>query len=1207
MKLTKKENIPLLSIIISNQSRTGKVMALNQDIPVRVLGPRQMEHIHEPLVPEPQVNILMPSLMSIRSIAERMKAISNTIEVSANTNGELRLKVESELVQIVTYYKNLLNPELDVTSQVGTPRETATARDAHDFVSAKVDIRNFIKFLHSYHVAPNNVVCCIIENFAVVIHVYVNSSLTTFFGQQNCAALTYYIPVRAHLLKQADGAHDQPMAAPQDIPSDIQKNHSLDSDYFVLACHLPPNLAKATLKQRFHWNNDHVYLKQAPTGSKAWLVTSDFPKAVGLIKRFNASWWEGQCLDLSLAKPHCKSECAVSFGVKMKDVRKRHIVNFFSRFGVVVHVGLQYHDKYLMTMGVVYFDTRDAVNSMRSRRKTLVFMEKPMGVVTGTAPLGKIEDEVLQRGKAFLKQQTKAKAKSASTMPTAAPPSPPLRSASPNGLHHGKAYDAGDKELEIVFDNDDTSSFPLTSGIGVDGELVVNDRDKQSSGRLRSRNDNRDQCQSPEWPRRNSDRPPPSARFAHSLRTPRPSGHPGQRAHRHSMPAESRSPSRWPHPPRSGPKSAPFRPLPPANFSEQVPFQPPQGNLIGVPTNTPVGVIPVYQRSGSPGAPLQMASTRLPPSPQRPRVPPPPSDYFPLRRKVPSPPPPTSTASPAPPDASDQTLPASLSNLPVAEGDGDILLSGNIFTSGQAWEAASSFASAAPTSPILPKATTPLRAAAYDKDVGPDAVACPTTSAIPRTPATPTLSAAGPTSQSTSPTDTRPEAKNQLPIPLGSEALSPTAQTMQNDMASLSMAPTPASPVEETNRLLDNAAWLPYVPVVYDTFSAYHNSNHGGIYRYASIAVTSPDLDSNGTSYALSAGARLWTLTTTPTNDPAPFQARLEQYMMPPNLPRGAAFYRRADQWLDRPHTKPVHAIAPRLRQPVPLALPGLLRSAPKSGVIVASGHQDYLQVMPVPPLTGLNTMEPLRTVQLAPPTTPAMRLGRPMDVHETTVVGVNNTKHNILQWQLPAAGSKLPDVIMSSLISPSLGSPISSIAHSPFGPSVVVTSNVSIYLWDQRAPSFVVLERWAHGSSMVACALSPFREYHLLTGDTSGTVHLWDTRMMNRLAEDAMTSPVFQAKRQTEAITRLQWSRHDYSVFGSSSRDGTVTLWNPLKQTANEGLLFCHAGSYGPVSDFDILDPQYTVVSTGQGKGAGQALGHEVQIWRPNPIVFED
>ncbi|KAJ1977986.1 hypothetical protein H4R34_003374 [Dimargaris verticillata] len=710
------------------------------------------------------------------------------------------------------------------------------------------------------------------------------------------------------------------MAAPPGIPNDIQQSHSLASDYFILARHLPSSLTKDTLKQHFRWDNDHVYLQQASSGSKAWLVTSILPKALGLIKRFNASWWQGQCLDISLAKPHCQPECAVSFGVKMKDVRKRYIVHYFSQFGVVVHAGLQYHDKYLMTMGQVYFDTRRAASSVRSRHRTLVFMEKPMGVVAGIVPLGKLESEVLQRGKAFLKQQTRAQAKSSSSVPTAAPSLPSSGSTSPRAQRQDDEHSAWDKgELEIVFDNDDTSSFPLTGGIEIDGERTANGRGDRYSNRSKRRNLHRDRSQSPERPWRNSDRYRPSDRFSHSSREqwpPHSSHHSRQRDHRRPMPAAPQSPSRRQHPPRDEPKSAPFRPPPPKNSSAHGPFQPSQGNLIGVPTNTPIGVIPVYQRSDSLVAPLRTAPTQLPPPPQRPRAPPKPSDYFPLRCKVSSPPPPTPISSAALSGSVAQTAPPSSSILPAAEADGDILLSGNIFTRGQSWKVASSPASHTRAVPSLSKATFSTRAAAPDKSLELDALDRPTTSAISGTPASPAVNDTGltkPASQLVSPSDAQSHPNRHVLIPSSPDAISLTTQTIQDDMASLSMAPTPASPVEVTNRLLDNADWLPFVPVVYDTFSAYHNSNHGGIYRYTSIAVTSPDLDSNGASYALSAGARLWTLTTTPANGPAPFQARLEQYTMPPNLPRGATFYRRADQWLDRPNTKPVHAVAPRL------------------------------------------------------------------------------------------------------------------------------------------------------------------------------------------------------------------------------------------------------------------------------------------------------
>ncbi|ORX93116.1 cell cycle checkpoint [Basidiobolus meristosporus CBS 931.73] len=192
MKLTKRDGLPTLSFTIANQSRTGKEVLLTQDIPIKVLTPNQMETIKEPLVPEPQVHIMMPPLLSVRTIVERMRNISDHVIVSANMNGEFTLRVESEAVQVETFYKSLINPELDL-SQVDASRQPSLNRDPENFAFARIDIRNFIKFLHSYHVSPSNVVCCIIEDHALVLYVYVGGNNP---NQDQYGVLTYYVPVK---------------------------------------------------------------------------------------------------------------------------------------------------------------------------------------------------------------------------------------------------------------------------------------------------------------------------------------------------------------------------------------------------------------------------------------------------------------------------------------------------------------------------------------------------------------------------------------------------------------------------------------------------------------------------------------------------------------------------------------------------------------------------------------------------------------------------------------------------------------------------------------------------------------------------------------------------------------------------------------------------------------------------------------------------
>ncbi|KAJ1933947.1 Checkpoint protein hus1 [Kickxella alabastrina] len=201
LRLTKKQHLPVLSLVIQTQSAMGREMVLTQDVPVRVLTPQQMESIREPMVPDGQVHVMMPSLGSVRSVVERMKSMGDRVAVSANRLGELNIRVNNELVDITTYFKGLENLNDDsVATQDGS--QATVDRAPGEYYTAVVDMKNFVRFLQSYHVAPKNIVCCIIENFALVFYVYIGS--TAGFGNngvaalndQNCGSMTYFIPVR---------------------------------------------------------------------------------------------------------------------------------------------------------------------------------------------------------------------------------------------------------------------------------------------------------------------------------------------------------------------------------------------------------------------------------------------------------------------------------------------------------------------------------------------------------------------------------------------------------------------------------------------------------------------------------------------------------------------------------------------------------------------------------------------------------------------------------------------------------------------------------------------------------------------------------------------------------------------------------------------------------------------------------------------------
>lgn len=190
LRLTKKGPMPLLALTVVTQSWTSPgVNALNinnteqqqrqqkmlngsgpreratmvtQEVPVRVLEPSIVEALHEPRCREPDVHIILPSLIQLKSISERFTKLaalehggsggdgggkSSTgnplhsktsdhhpvgigatgpkLELSANKRGVLRLSMATDALRISSTWKGLVNPMVD-PAQV--PPEEANRR-----------------------------------------------------------------------------------------------------------------------------------------------------------------------------------------------------------------------------------------------------------------------------------------------------------------------------------------------------------------------------------------------------------------------------------------------------------------------------------------------------------------------------------------------------------------------------------------------------------------------------------------------------------------------------------------------------------------------------------------------------------------------------------------------------------------------------------------------------------------------------------------------------------------------------------------------------------------------------------------------------------------------------------------------------------------------------------------------------------------------
>ena len=167
IRLTKKDNVPLLSLTIATQTMNSSAALPNghagttygqsngsgtadtfggedndffgpkhdrettvtQDIPIRVLAPASVDGLHEPRCRQPDVHITLPNLMQLKGVSDRFTKLAMSargtrsgfnsavagpkLEISANMHGCLRLTLNTDAMRINSLWTGLENPELD--------------------------------------------------------------------------------------------------------------------------------------------------------------------------------------------------------------------------------------------------------------------------------------------------------------------------------------------------------------------------------------------------------------------------------------------------------------------------------------------------------------------------------------------------------------------------------------------------------------------------------------------------------------------------------------------------------------------------------------------------------------------------------------------------------------------------------------------------------------------------------------------------------------------------------------------------------------------------------------------------------------------------------------------------------------------------------------------------------------------------------------
>ncbi|TLD32128.1 putative cell cycle checkpoint protein [Venturia nashicola] len=246
IRLTKKDGAPFLCLTITNSSLSStpysalaganqrsngydhedrestdfsagsreREVTITQDVPIRVLSVANVEGIHEPRCREPDVHILLPPLMQLKSISDRFTKLAlasksqssglNTIgprlEMAANMHGCLRISIKTDAMNISSAWTGLSNPELDpgqieggqdgVANHPSTrmkAKGAADGRGEEGWAKVRIDGRDWGKVMSVGRVG-GKVIACFCDDHALILYVYLASE-----GDDEGSVLTYYV------------------------------------------------------------------------------------------------------------------------------------------------------------------------------------------------------------------------------------------------------------------------------------------------------------------------------------------------------------------------------------------------------------------------------------------------------------------------------------------------------------------------------------------------------------------------------------------------------------------------------------------------------------------------------------------------------------------------------------------------------------------------------------------------------------------------------------------------------------------------------------------------------------------------------------------------------------------------------------------------------------------------------------------------------
>lgn len=165
IKLSKKNDYPVLCVTVRNTAKNGSRILITQEISVRICREQDTPRFNELPINN---GTFIADIGKIKSICERFRNISSTAVLSIDEKGQLSLKTHTNLVSIETIF---LNDRLTAFDPVSTK-----------YKSVRCSIKDLVKIANASILKPRKSICWMTNNSQFALCCYCSPNLKCYIS-----------------------------------------------------------------------------------------------------------------------------------------------------------------------------------------------------------------------------------------------------------------------------------------------------------------------------------------------------------------------------------------------------------------------------------------------------------------------------------------------------------------------------------------------------------------------------------------------------------------------------------------------------------------------------------------------------------------------------------------------------------------------------------------------------------------------------------------------------------------------------------------------------------------------------------------------------------------------------------------------------------------------------------------------------------------